>query len=139
MLSHTLTLEYPKLSMVEYEQPILAFRSYRSDATWLSASQNHTPVISSSENTTGIKGNEIVPEPEINLFPNPATDETTLYFTTEGVKIITILDLGGKVIRETHTSSGLTNIDLNDLTEGVYLICIKTNDNVYYKKLIRQL
>lgn len=57
----------------------------------------------------------------LNIYPNPATDNVTVYTGKSNVQI-TISDLNGKVLKTVTAISARTTIDVNDLPKGVYLI-----------------
>lgn len=82
---------------------------------------------------------------EITLYPNPASNYTTLYFVTEQntSAIIDITDLSGKVLRSQYTT-GLNSgdnridLDLNGLKSGIYLVHISGATGNTVRKLIVQ-
>jgi hypothetical protein len=83
----------------------------------------------------------------INLYPNPATDQTTLTYHLDRQKMVSIAmhDISGKLIKvyakgETR-SAGKNKLTINvkDLVPGMYLISIQTEDgNIFTQRLIKQ-
>lgn len=68
---------------------------------------------------------------QMQVFPNPASDEINLSWTNElvGLTIVEIIDLTGRVIfSNTHTLSSGTqqiSLELDDVTAGTYSVSIK--------------
>jgi Secretion system C-terminal sorting domain/Fibronectin type III domain len=76
------------------------------------------------------------------LYPNPAQNNVTINLqnTTETIDSITITDVLGKTIRKVNAiSDKVINLDISDLSQGVYMIEIKTESNLkQIKKLIKE-
>jgi OmpA-OmpF porin, OOP family len=71
----------------------------------------------------------------IELYPNPVLNE--LVINTEiDIKQIEIYDFNGKLLMTIYGKT--RNIDMSDLTIGVYLIKLKTSESVIIKKLIKE-
>ncbi len=71
-------------------------------------------------------------EREVNIYPNPATDE--LYVSTElDISGIEVLDVAGKTMMTTRTLED-RRVDVSQLQNGMYFILLKTSDNQYVKK-----
>lgn len=67
----------------------------------------------------------------VDLFPNPASDNLTVVSKTESENLsITIFDIAGKLVYKTslQTANFISKLDLN-LLNGVYLITINNNNN----------
>ena len=76
----------------------------------------------------------------ISLFPNPVKNNLLVAFKKPVDKAeISISDIGGKTlysINQTNVTS--VNIDLSSFTQSVYLVHIKTGDEVYTRKISKQ-
>ena len=76
------------------------------------------------------------------VFPNPAnsTIQISLQNTSETLSSVSITDILGKNIRSVKVESGYqTNIDIADLSQGVYFVEITTSNNLkQVKKLIKE-
>jgi hypothetical protein len=59
---------------------------------------------------------------EVIMFPNPASNEVSIYRTNPDAKIssLIIYDLRGKLILQTEIPNQLTNINTSKLVEGMY-------------------
>lgn len=88
--------------------------------------QNVTVIISGID---GITNND-----ELIIYPNPANDfieiKTNLDFTT-----IVIMDVTGNIVKKTHYQS---NINISDLSNGIYFIKLVGEKNSITQKLIKQ-
>lgn len=88
-------------------------------------------------NGTGNSSNELgeLTNLEVNLYPNPTTDNITLVTNTEINLPIRVLSVEGKVLLET-TSEGITTLlNLDNLNQGLYLVEIKLGN----KRIINQI
>lgn len=74
------------------------------------------------------------------LSPNPANESVNIQLqnTTETISLVTITDIVGKTIRNVESNSGnQMNVDVSDLSKGIYLIEITTaNHSKTTKKLV---
>jgi hypothetical protein len=73
---------------------------------------------------------------KINIFPNPATNNLTIE-TTEKASI-EILNIQGQILKTITTAEKQTNIDVSDLSSGVYIIKAKTEKGVVVKKFVKE-
>ncbi len=76
----------------------------------------------------------------IDVYPNPAMDQITLQFKSEVQSgEITILNVLGEVItsQEVNNKTNIT-MDVSGLYGGLYIIRIKSNDQLYTQKIIKQ-
>lgn len=72
---------------------------------------------------------------KIQIYPNPATDSIQIY-TPENIEVLSILisDIRGNRIISSYSNS---QIDVSNLSKGVYLINIETNEGSLIKKLVK--
>jgi hypothetical protein len=74
----------------------------------------------------------------INVYPNPANDVVTLQssFSMNGV-FVEVTSVDGKVLRRVEFNSLANAVDLNvsDLSNGIYLLNIHSNNSVTTKKI----
>ena len=76
------------------------------------------------------------PANAIRVYPNPVSTVVTVDLY-DGSGDITITDLTGKMmIKETIKGAAKKKIDISDLTDGYYLISVKTASLTYLKKLL---
>ena len=75
---------------------------------------------------------------EINIFPNPATEEININFKTsiEGEISLTILNIFGKTIISRELKSTLDTLDISSLNAGVYFVRISDGNQFNYVEKI---
>lgn len=81
--------------------------------------------------------NDIEPEPEVSIYPNPLTGNRLILEGADAYNSIQIFDLQGRLHYENQTGN-VSKLSLHlELTPGVYLIHLKSNQNTsLHKKLI---
>jgi len=139
--------------------------SYSTDngATWTAIDATQYTSVSFFNSTTGWAGgfntdastggiskwtpcSSIIPEnssrgtKDILLFPNPAGNEINVLLPyPDGVKVdISIMDIYGKLCKKSVISSNLDNpskIDLNGLSNGIYLVKGESSQGEFVKKI----
>lgn len=72
--------------------------------------------------------------PEINVYPNPATDFVTV--KAEGLQQVLVMDMTGKALSSTSAKGDSTRINVSGLKAGVYLISVKTRSTSSFVKSI---
>lgn len=72
-----------------------------------------------------------------SIFPNPATDHLQIYNTLIPAKI-DIFGLDGDLIKSYVTNSTLTIINIADLSEGMYILRLQTNEGFKTSRIIKQ-
>jgi|GEM_PF-988198 len=89
---------------------------------------------------TTVGNNEVLAlENNVQLFPNPTSDQFTVLFTGEKQKdvLVNIYNAMGSLVKSI-TSNDMTDnvvIDMNDVAKGIYIVNIKTNQGTVIKKL----
>lgn len=85
----------------------------------------------------GAKGNAIASN-EVNVYPNPTTDELNIDVTMdqESMTTLKIMDMSGRVVKQVQsiTVIGQNSIKINiaELTAGLYTIQVINNDKLMY-------
>jgi len=79
----------------------------------------------------------------LQLVPNPAKDNLTIYYTVENdVDVnINVVDITGKIVRQiTQDANNAKEVQLNvnDLTPGFYFVKLISGDTVLSKKFVKQ-
>jgi len=92
-------------------------------------------------NTTGI--NQVAANNMLTLYPNPANGTITLGLQSGLAKKnyeVRILDLLGKEIKNLNNDAvnGSMQIDISDLSVGVYFVTVKTEEGLLIKRFIVQ-
>jgi hypothetical protein len=94
------------------------------------------PILVNVFNSTGINEQEIA---TIDVYPNPAKDMIHLKTHLEGDVVLHVVDLMGKVVYESHSSSGLGTATIATSSfggSGIYTLQVIQNDNVSNIKLV---
>jgi len=93
----------------------------------------------------GVEEMDHATELDLHIFPNPADNQVSLSFegTTEGEKItLSLMDLAGRVIRteviRTNESSHLAQVNISDLTSGIYMLHITGDRFDQMHKIIKK-
>ncbi len=73
------------------------------------------------------------------MYPNPAQNEITVTLNN-GITLetATILDVNGRIV-QSHKFNNLTqeNIDISNLSAGVYFIKIQSNSGIGVKRIVK--
>lgn len=81
---------------------------------------------------------EISKELELNVYPNPFKDNITISLEDVDTYEVTLVDISGKIIiHENYTSTNLINLNLNNLSNGQYIITVQNENSLITKKLIK--
>jgi len=76
---------------------------------------------------------------ELEIFPNPASDQITLNLSKDISKAqFKIFNILGEMKYSSFISSQKTTIDISGLANGVYLIEVNTENNILRQKFIKQ-
>jgi len=68
---------------------------------------------------------------DVTIYPNPVNSELTIKGIDENSEV-KIIDLNGRVVAQQN--SGANTIDVSNLVNGMYMISIKTNNQIITKK-----
>lgn len=85
-------------------------------------------------------------EKPLSIYPNPATNQLKVEFTTENAIVpeIRIYDLTGKMVRRFDEEITLdsevfkANLDISDLKSGIYFVKVIQGERVWSEKLLVQ-
>jgi hypothetical protein len=83
-------------------------------------------------------GVEDFQQSEISIYPNPTQGIVNFDFKNIDVQKITILDITGKTIFEEKVTNQLENLDFSDYSNGVYLIHLMTDKDMFITKIIKE-
>lgn len=73
----------------------------------------------------------------VKIFPNPGKDKMTLQIGELTAKSYAIMDVHGRIIRTRHRSfTGETQLDLMDLTPGIFQVVVHTNAGKLTKRIV---
>jgi hypothetical protein len=88
------------------------------------------------KNTLGLETNQL--ENKIRIFPNPASDIINVNFfnTIPKAKVI-IFNISGKLILLKEIDDNFNQINISELSKGIYFMKIETNETTVTKKVIK--
>jgi hypothetical protein len=79
---------------------------------------------------------EIIEDKQNILFPNPANDR--LNIVLEEKATLEIINLQGQIVDSKSLTEKVNNLDISNITSGVYTLRIKTDRGIAMRKLIKQ-
>lgn len=99
---------------------------------------NLTVKASATDSLLGV--DEVVSTIDFSVYPNPATNLVTVSSSSNfSINAIDMFDVNGRMIKS-MTTDNLTNVDVNisDLSTGVYMMKISSEQGTSIKKIIKQ-
>jgi hypothetical protein len=74
---------------------------------------------------------------ELSVYPNPASDHLNIQIPVKDYKVIKyeILALNGQVLKRGNLTTGINNLDVSDLMQGMHQLKITTDDATEHKKI----
>ncbi|MEN9522574.1 MAG: hypothetical protein RL065_951, partial [Bacteroidota bacterium] len=94
----------------------------------------HSINIINTQVPNGIKN--INNEKPFSVYPNPAKDELNFNLNDEKVNSIKITSIDGKL--NFQTTSALNEININNLSTGIYFVEVQTNNNIFRTKFLKE-
>ncbi len=82
-------------------------------------------------------GNQPVEVGDIHIYPNPATSVVNIDLPpATSPASITLIDINGRIILQTQTTSLLYQLNVGDLANGTYIIKVATDKQVFSEKIV---
>lgn len=72
----------------------------------------------------------------IEIYPNPFLDRISVN-TEEAINVVRIYDLTGRMVKQANPNNTNFNLDVADLSKGIYLIKLNAGDKEFTTKLIK--
>jgi hypothetical protein len=72
------------------------------------------------------------------IYPNPVKDMMRVDIKSSDINVIEIYNLTGNRIISKKINPGITNVDVSNLSQGVYLVSLKGSGVIYNKKFIKK-
>jgi hypothetical protein len=82
-----------------------------------------------------INGNETG---NASVYPNPTNGEFTIELKNSLTKTIELMDITGKLVLSTTTYEDVTQLNMSDLSNGIYLLKIKSENSIEIIKVVKQ-
>ena len=101
---------------------------------------NFTTLAPSTQLLSGTKTgiSEIIESSDIVIYPNPVSDNLTIKSVNEPMETISLYDLRGKLLIQTQAQGLQKNLELSNLTSGVYILKVKTNKDIFTGRIIKK-
>jgi len=75
---------------------------------------------------------------KLMVYPNPATNQLTIEFDTDKNVALYIYNLNGQELKTIPMLNPITEIDISDLSPGMYIIKARTSENTFTQKFQKQ-
>ena len=76
---------------------------------------------------------------DFKIYPNPVDDFLTLENPNLKITEILVVDMQGKILLQQPISSSQKKLDLKNLSKGVYIIQLKSNNKIFhFEKIIKK-
>jgi len=99
------------------------------------AAEGISAVVQFKHTSTGIFNNG---EPEIRVFPNPATDFITIQSQYDGESELSIYNMHGLEVMSIRLTQSTTELNISMLARGTYLLKINNGKTTFVHRLIKQ-
>jgi hypothetical protein len=103
------------------------------------ANEGSFKVVAAMEEEKIKKQNELAYNWDFNLFPNPATQSTTVLIDqiANSNFVVQLVDVTGKILfNETNNNQKSTNLDISNFKKGIYFVSVFSNGSSKTKQLI---
>jgi hypothetical protein len=71
---------------------------------------------------------------QVSIYPNPAGDETNIVIDGVSNYEVQLVNTSGVVVKTFNDNA--TNLKLNNISSGLYILVIKSDNNSIFKKVI---
>lgn len=72
------------------------------------------------------------------LYPNPVVNELNIELSNNLERTVSIINSAGKVVKKVQMKSSFINLDLSDLTKGVYVVSVDRNGAKFTQAFIKK-
>jgi hypothetical protein len=110
--------------------------SYTVTGTDANGCKNNSSINLSVSACTGL-GEITTTASGVKVWPNPTKGEFNVEFLNDDAKTIEVLDLTGRLIQSNIVSNKKMNVNLNNLSNGVYYIKIQTQASLEVVKVVK--
>jgi hypothetical protein len=103
------------------------------------ANEGSFKVVAAMEEEKIKKQNELAYNWDFNLFPNPATQSTTVLIDqiANSNFVVQLVDVTGKILfNETNNNQKSTNLDISNFKKGIYFVSVFSNGSSKTKQLV---
>jgi len=72
------------------------------------------------------------------IYPNPTKDVVTIVLPTAENTFISIYSMNGQLVKQLETSLSYTDIDLKELSQGIYILKLQTANGIGTYKIVKE-
>ena len=126
-----LTQPSTRVGTVFLANPMSAGEQARSANASINSGSNGSTSIDASK-----LGKPELKSEDVQLFPNPASNEVTLKTGDVNAAQISVIDMNGQTVSQQKSESNETNLNVSGLQKGNYIIEIKTADGTVVNKTV---
>lgn len=89
------------------------------------------------EGTTDLS-TELLSMNNLQLYPNPAKDVVNISNSADTIENVTITDMNGRVVKNVTLGVNEGQINVSDLSQGVYILNATSNGKSFTQKIVKQ-
>ncbi len=82
------------------------------------------------DNISGVNG--------VRIYPNPTAGDFNVEFNTAVERTVEVVDVTGRVIVSKVSSEQVVDVNLNNLSNGIYYVKIQSDNSVKVVKIVKQ-
>ena len=107
---------------------------YSEQGEWIAFDQNTVDDIGSHNGSTASVADNLLSD--IKIYPNPANGNT-IYIKTTNNTDVNIYNVLGKMVKSIEITAQKNNIDISNLSKGIYIVKMTVDNISLTKKLIK--
>ncbi|MDO8998957.1 MAG: T9SS type A sorting domain-containing protein [Bacteroidota bacterium] len=109
--------------------------AYTSTVTGCSNTATNSIVVSLCTGLLSVANNQ---PSAINVYPSPSNGNITIELVNGFTKEISVIDITGRIVLTTTSSSDKVNVDISNLSNGIYYIKVISNNKPDIIKVVKQ-
>ena len=75
----------------------------------------------------------------VEIYPNPAKEKVSIIYPYNGTAVtLTLFSANGKIVKTLAITANETQIDVNSLLPGVYVLRMQSNESIVTRRLVIQ-
>ena len=72
------------------------------------------------------------------MYPNPVVNQLTISSEDTQMNSITVVDVNGRMVKQSYVNATEAQINVSDLVAGVYMITIASPEGTSVQKFVKQ-
>jgi hypothetical protein len=86
--------------------------------------------------STGVGLGKLLTSDEFKIYPNPANESVTISANNELIQSVILFDMFGNQVKNVQKDNKVVNINVSNLSKGIYVVEISTLNQIINKKVI---